>query len=105
MILRDDQRCWIGEGLVGSQNGRVDVPVRRHDRERARFLAYLAGVLAGCWIRIEIAILAVLRHTTGFQRGSYSRDHSRDASASWRMWPFVESVVSLRPTCWEIVPR
>ena len=37
-------------------------------------------------------------HTTGFHRGSYSRDQSFVASASPTMCPFRGSIFSLRPT-------
>src|SRR5713101_6499976 len=60
---------------------------------------------ADCRIWIETAVLVNPCHTTGFHRGSYSRDHSFDASPSPTMCPVFESMVSFRPTCCEIVPR
>src|SRR5690242_8422628 len=105
MIGCDDQRRRIRERFVARQHRRVHVPVRRHDGERAGTVVQLARKIPGCWIRIEVAILVEFGHTTGFHRGSYSRLHRRDASASFRMCPFFGSVVNLRPTCCEMVPR
>src|SRR3954464_3791339 len=105
MVRGDEERRGIRECIVGCEQPRVDVPVWRDDRQRARLIIDVARVPANCRIGIEVSILVELGHTTGFQRGSYSRDQSRAACGSLRMCPFLGSVVSLRPTCCEMVPR
>src|SRR2546430_400795 len=109
MVGLDDQRRGLRERLIGGQNPRVHMPVRRDDGKPARLVVQRARDAPDCGVRIEAAVLVederVRHYTTGAQPGAYARCQNFMASSSPTMRPDLGSVRSARPVDCAMLPR